>query len=301
MLRRAEALGACGGLLESRDLLHEVISLSPPGTDDGVRAGAVTLCAVMERHLGRYAEAIALLRRELARGADLSPAETVQLGLELGSSAPHASSYPDVRDDVVRTLELARSLGDEVAEAGALAVTALGEAYEGTRWPPPRPPTGPARSSTPSPTRISRACANRLPGSAGRRRSSNGTPTPNGTPGVVSPSPDGAACLRGAASAAVPVHIQVMTLRLGPALELAEEAETIARGIGSDELLAFVLASKAQALVPLSRRATVARWPSPRRPWRGPVPAPAGGRPSPGACSGTPRSTPVIRRGPARR
>lgn len=45
-------------------------------------------------------------------------------------------------------------------------------------------------------------------------------------------------------------HIQVMTLRLGPALELAEEAETIARGIGSDELLAFVLASKAQALIP---------------------------------------------------
>lgn len=59
------------------------------------------------------------------------PAETIELGLELGSSAPHATAYPDVRDDLARTLELARSLGDEVAQAGALAVTALGEVYEG--------------------------------------------------------------------------------------------------------------------------------------------------------------------------
>ncbi|MFD9114404.1 helix-turn-helix transcriptional regulator [Streptomyces bottropensis] len=251
MLRRAEALGACGGLRESRDLLHEVISLSPPGTDDGVRACAVTLCAVMERHLGRYAEAVALLRRELARSADLSPAETVQLGLELGSSAPHASSYPDVREDVTRTLDLARSLGDEVAEAGALAVTALGEAYEGNT-------AAAAEAADRAGALIDSLTDQDLAGlceplarlgwaeafleryADAERHAERGLAIAR-RGGLLYVVPHLLLCLS---------HIQVMTLRLGPALELAEEAETIARGIGSDELLAFVLASKAQALVP---------------------------------------------------
>ncbi|BBC30079.1 LuxR family transcriptional regulator [Streptomyces graminofaciens] len=251
MLRRAQALGVCGGLRESRDLLHEVISLSPPGTDDRVRASAVTLCAVMERHLGRYAEAVALLRRELARGGDLSPADSVELGLELGSSAPHASSYPDVRDDVVRTLELARSLGDEVAEAGALAVTALGEAYEGNT-------AAAAEAADRAAALIDSLTDHDLAGlceplarlgwaeafleryADAERHAERGL----------------AIARRGGRLYVVPhlllckSHVQVLMLRLRSAVELAEEAEAIARGIGSDELLAFVLASKAQSLIP---------------------------------------------------
>ncbi len=251
MLRRAEALGVCGGLRESRDLLHEVISLSPPGTDDGVRASAVTLCAVMERHLGRYAEAVALLRRELARGADLSPADTVELGLELGSSAPHASSYPDVRDDVARTLELARSLGDEVAEAGALAVTALGEAYEGNT-------VAAAEAADRAAALIDSLTDQDLAGlceplarlgwaEAFLERYADAER--HAERGLV-------VARRGGRLYVVPhlllcqSHVQVLTLRLRSALELAEEAETIARSIGSDEVLAFVLASKSQALIP---------------------------------------------------
>ncbi|MDX2839999.1 helix-turn-helix transcriptional regulator [Streptomyces ipomoeae] len=251
MLRRAEALGVCGGLRESRDLLHEVISLSPPGTGDGVRVSAVTLCAVMERHLGRYAEAVALLRRELARGSGLSTAETVELGLELGSSAPHASSYPDVRDDVARTLELARSLGDEVAEAGALAITALGESYEGN--------TAVAAEA------VDRAAA--LIDSL-TDRDLAGLCEPLARLGWAEAFLDRyadaerhaerglAIARRGGRLYVMPhlllckSHVQVQTLRLPSAVELAEEAETIARGIGSDELLAFVLAAKTQALIP---------------------------------------------------
>ncbi len=75
VLRRARALAACGGLRESRDLLQELIATprrSPggPATDenqDRLRVRAVVLCAVVERHLGRCTEAVALLRRELAR------------------------------------------------------------------------------------------------------------------------------------------------------------------------------------------------------------------------------------------
>ncbi|UUU19944.1 helix-turn-helix transcriptional regulator [Streptomyces sp. DSM 40750] len=251
MLRRAEALGACGGLREARDLLHEVISLSPPGTDDGVRASAVTLCAVMERHLGRYAEAVALLRRELARGAGLSPTETIELGLELGSSAPHASAYPDVRDDVARTLELARSLGDEVAEAGALAVTALGEAYEGNTEAAAQAADRAAAlidSLTDQDlavlceplARLSWAEAFLERYADAERHAERGLAVARRS-GRLYVMPHLLLCRS---------HVQVLTLRLRSAVELAEEAETIARGIGSDELLAFVLASKAQALIP---------------------------------------------------
>ncbi|MDT0484032.1 hypothetical protein [Streptomyces doebereineriae] len=44
-------------------------------------------------------------------------------------------------------------------------------------------------------------------------------------------------------------HVRVQSCRVSSALELADQVEDIARGIGSDQLLAFVLASKAEALV----------------------------------------------------
>ena len=257
MLRRARALGVCGGLRESRDLLHEVIAMSPAdgteGTGDtgearSVRASAVTLCAVMERHLGRYAEAVALLRRELSRTPGPTPADTVELGLELGSSAPHATPYPEIRADVARTLELARSLGDEVAQAGALAIAALGETYEGTMG-------------------AARAAADRAAGLVDAL-------TDHDLAGLCEPlarlgwaeafleryadaerhADRGLAVARRGGRLYVLPHlllckayVRLQTLRLDSAVELADEAETIARGIGSDELLAFVLANKAYA------------------------------------------------------
>ncbi|MEW2569779.1 AAA family ATPase [Streptomyces sp. NPDC047070] len=249
MLRRARALGVCGGLRESRDLLHEVIAMSPPdeeGASHSARASAVTLCAVMERHLGRYAEAVALLRRELARTRGPSDVDRVELGLELGSSAPHATSYPQMRADVVATLDLARSLGDEVAQAGALAIAALGETYEGNM--------SAARQATDRAAALVDALTDRdLAGlceplarlgwseafleryADAERHADRGL----------------AIARRGGQLYVLPhlllcksyVHLQ--TLRLETAMELADEAETIARGIGSDELLAFVLTNKA--------------------------------------------------------
>lgn len=107
-LLRARALGVSGGLKESRGLLHEVISAAGPD-DAAIRAAAVAMCAVMERHLGRLREAAALLRRELSRRPGPSPQQAVSLGLELGSSALFAVSYPEAREDVRRTLAAARS------------------------------------------------------------------------------------------------------------------------------------------------------------------------------------------------
>ncbi|MGW6414521.1 ATP-binding protein [Streptomyces sp. NPDC055055] len=252
MLRRAQALGVSGGLKESRDLLHEVIAMSPPGTPDAaaVRAAAVTLCAVMERHRGRYPEAVALLRRELVRTPAPSDADVVALGLELTSSAPHATPYPQVRAEVDRTLGLARRLGDEVAEAGLLAIAALGETYEGEM-------TVAHATTDRAAALVDALTDHELAGlceplarlgwaeafleryADAERHADRGL----------------AVARRGGRLYVVPhlllckAHVHLTTLRVESARELADEAESIARGIGSDELLAFVLANKAHALL----------------------------------------------------
>ena len=258
VLRRARALAACGGLRESRDLLQELIATprrSPGGpatgeNQDRLRVRAVVLCALVERHLGRCTEAVALLRRELAR--DPAPADVVRLGLELGSAAPQDSdtSYAQVRSEVEGALAAARSTGDEVGEAGVLAVAALGEAYEGNMT----AAHGLARQAA--------ALVDSLPDNDltalceplarlgwaeaflehypdAERHAERGLDIARRS-GQLYVVPHLLLCLS---------HVRVQTCRVSSALELADQAEDIARGIGSDQLLAFVLASKAAALV----------------------------------------------------
>ncbi|MGW6688950.1 AAA family ATPase [Streptomyces sp. NPDC054961] len=273
VLRRARALSVCGELRASRDLLHELIAGpgragSPLGAvplgavrldgraeereeeDGGLRASAVTLCASMERHLGQYGPAVALLRRELGRRPAPRPVDALALGLELGSSAPHALPYPEVREDVLRTLELARRLGDEPAEAGALTTIALGETYGGD--------LATARELT------DRAAA-RVDALADRELAGLCEPLArlSWAEFYLERYPDAERhAERGLALArrVVPLHllphlllckaiVLMNTCRPAPALELVDEAESIARGIGSDELLALVLSNKAQVLL----------------------------------------------------
>ncbi|WP_371659773.1 AAA family ATPase [Streptomyces sp. NBC_00280] len=267
VLRRARALAACGGLRESRDLLQELIATprtprrSPgdPATgenqglgeyQDRLRVRAVVLCALVERHLGRCTEAVALLRRELARGP--APADVVRLGLELGSAAPQDSgtSYAQVRTEVELALAAARSLGDEVKEAGVLAVAALGEAYEGNmtaahgfaRQAAALVDSLPDNDLTALCEPLARlgwaeAFLEHYPDAERHAERGLDIARRSGQLYVV---PHLLLCLS---------HVRVQTCRISSALELADQAEDIARGIGSDQLLAFVLASKAAALV----------------------------------------------------
>lgn len=277
MLMRARALGACGQLLESRDLLHRVMALPEPDdketddkeTDDkgtaagqgvlaaagvapgtGSRASAVVLCAEMERYLGRYSEAVALLRRELHRDPPPSPADQVALGIELGSSAPHDTSYPAVREDVARTLEVARSLGDEAGIVGALTVAALGEAYEGEM----RAADAFARETA--------ALVDALPDDDLKdlceplARLAWAEAFLERYADAERHADRGLAIARRIGQLYVhpqlllaKAHVRIQTCRLTSAVELSDEAEAIARGIGSDELLAFVLGTKAHALI----------------------------------------------------
>ncbi|MFE9842953.1 helix-turn-helix transcriptional regulator [Streptomyces goshikiensis] len=250
MLKRARALSVCGELRASRDLLHEVIAGLPADDGSGVRAAAVTLCASMERHLGQYRASVALLRRALSRRPAPAPADAVALGLELGSSAPHALPFPAVRAEVLRTLELARALGNEPAAAGALAVSALGEAYEGN--------TAAARELTDR----AAACVDAL---TDRDLADQCEPLARlGWAEFYLERYEDAErhADRGLAIArrGGPLHllphllmckaiVHTHACRLPSALDLVDEAESIARGIGSDELLGLVLANKAQVLI----------------------------------------------------
>ncbi|MER6184240.1 AAA family ATPase [Streptomyces sp. NPDC001652] len=260
-LRRARALAACGGLRESRDLLQELIvtprrSPGGPTADEDqdqqqdLRVRAVVLCALVERHLGRSTEAVALLRRELARGP--APAHVVRLGLELGSAAPQDSdtSYAQVRTEVEAALAAARSTGDEVGEAGVLAVAALGEAYEGNMAAAHRLARQAAALVDSLPDNDLTALCEPLArlGWAeaflehypdAERHAERGLDIARRS-GQLYVVPHLLLCLS---------HVRVQTCRISSALELADQAEDIARGIGSDQLLAFVLASRAAALV----------------------------------------------------
>jgi len=256
-LRRAHALAACGGLRESRDLLQELIATPsrssgdrPTGDDQDLRGRAVVLCALVERHLGRSTEAVALLRRELARGP--APADVVRLGLELGSAAPQGSgiSYPQVRAEVEAALAAARSMGDEAGEAGVLAVAALGEAYEGNMA-AAHELAGQAAALVDSlPDNDLTALCEPLArlGWAeaflehypdAERHAERGLDIARRS-GQLYVMPHLLLCLS---------HVRVQTCRVSSAVEVADQAEDIARGIGSDQLLTFALASKASALV----------------------------------------------------
>ncbi|WP_327322008.1 helix-turn-helix transcriptional regulator [Streptomyces sp. NBC_01210] len=248
-LARARALAVGGSLRESRDLLHTLISRSGPD-DASLRRDAIALCAMMERHLGHSPEATALLQRELARSPGPEPRQAVSLGLALGMAALNTVSYPDVRDEIERTLSVARSHGDLMGEMGALALGSLGEAYEGE-------------------TAAARRLADVAAGLA------DGLTDPNLTELCESlvwlawaealleryadaerHADRGLDIARRSGQVHVLPHllsskafVHLNTCRLPSALESAEEAESIARAIGSSDLLAFTLCFKALILL----------------------------------------------------
>ena len=259
-LSRARALGVGGSLRESRQLLHTVISTA--GDDDpALRADAISLCAMMERHLGHSPEATALLRRELSRTPAPPPGQAVSLGLALGMSALLTVSYPDVRADIERTLAVARSHGDPTGEAAVLALASLGEAYEGR-------------------TAAAEAFADAAAGLADSLTDPDLADLCESLVwlawaeallerfGDAERHADRALDIarRGGQLHVLPhllmsrAYVHLSTCRLPTALESADEAESLARAIGSGDLLAFTLSVKTLILLlerPLGDRQAV--------------------------------------------
>ncbi|MFJ8109143.1 ATP-binding protein [Streptomyces sp. NPDC096132] len=251
-LARARALGVGGSLRESRDLLHTLISGS--GQDDAsLRGDAIALCAMMERHLGHSPEAIALLQRELVRTPRPEPRQAVSLGLALGMAALNTVSYPDVREDLRRTLAVARSHGDLMGEMGALALGSLGEAYEGRTATARRFADAAAGLvdglTDPTLTEVSESLVWLAWAEALLERYADAER--HADRGVDIARRSGQVhVLPHLLSSRAFVHLN--TCRLPTALESAEEAESVARAIGSSDLLAFTLCFK--SLILLLRR-----------------------------------------------
>jgi len=121
---RARALSASGRLLESRDLVHEIIPLLP-GEPSDVRARTVAVAARVERLLGRHREARALLRAELDSVDHQGRHAVAELKLELAAASmmdPASFGDPGPADDAVAA---ARGAGDDLMLAAALAVWVL--------------------------------------------------------------------------------------------------------------------------------------------------------------------------------
>ncbi|MFI5685297.1 helix-turn-helix transcriptional regulator [Streptomyces sp. NPDC051636] len=249
VLARARALGVSGSLQESRDLLHTLIETSGKDHPE-LRTQAVALCAVMERHLGHSPEATALLRRELSRAPGPSPAQAVSLRLALGMSALLTASYPDAREDVAQAVVVARADDDPTGEAAALALAALGEAYEGETEAAARftDAAGSLADALTDPgladlceALVWLAWAETLLERYGdaERHVARGLRIARRT-GQLHVLPH---LLTSRA------FVHLTTCRLPSALEAAEEAEFIARAAGSEDLLGFTLAIKALVLL----------------------------------------------------
>ncbi|MFE0509533.1 ATP-binding protein [Streptomyces sp. NPDC058964] len=249
VLARARALGVSGSLRESRNLLHGLIRTSGKDHPE-LRTEAVAQCAVMERYLGHSPEATALLRGELSRHPGPSPAQAVSLRLALGMSALQTTSYPETRADVAEAVAIARCDDDPTGEAAALALAALGEAYEGETEAAARFADA-ARGLTdaltdPDLTALCEALVwlswaeTLLERYADAER--------HITRGLD-------IARRGGRLHVLPhlltsrAFVHLGTCRLPSALEAAEEAESIARAAGSDDLLAFALAIKTLVLL----------------------------------------------------
>ncbi|MEY9935615.1 DNA-binding CsgD family transcriptional regulator [Catenulispora sp. GP43] len=249
ILQRAHALAVCGRLRESRALLHEVIALSADDEATSTRIVAVALCSGVERHLGQYPEAMALLRREMARRPEPNLAEVIALTLALGSVAVQDGSYRQVRNEMDHALSLARTLGDEASEAGLLAVAALGEVVDGettlalehvrhaVALLDALPDDGGADLCEPL-TRLAYAEVQLERFAEADRHADRGLALARRT-GRTSVLPYLLLC-----KAQVGSH----TGHLAHALGQVEEAEEIARGFGSEELLVLTLGIKTQVL-----------------------------------------------------
>lgn len=249
-LARARALGFGGDLRTGRALLHDLISTLTTTADAALRADAIALCATMEMHLGHSPEATALLRRELSGTPAPSPRQTVALGRALGMSGLLTGTYPEVRAEVARTIDVARSNRDAVGEAAILALASLGEICEGEVAAARRfaeaagvlldgltdpDLTGPCDSLVW--LAWTEALLDRYGAAERHNDRALEIARAGGRLDVL------AQLLTNRA------FVQMTTFRLSSALRSAEEAESIARGIGSPDLLAFTLSFKTLVLL----------------------------------------------------
>jgi DNA-binding NarL/FixJ family response regulator len=243
--RLARALVLGGRFAASRDLLHELLDTRAADAAAD-RSAAVVLCGHAEQRLGRYPEAIALLRAEVARLGETSSPERVGLCLELGLTALLANDYAAARADITWARAAAHGAGDRLGEATALAFSAFGEVCVGH--------TAVARQAADAASRL----VDGLPDSAlsGEREA---LCMLGWAEMLLERFADaerhlarGHAIIRRTGQSHGLPHVllgqslvSMFTGRMAAALDFAQQAEDAAHLVGSDHLLGIVLAIKA--------------------------------------------------------
>ena len=104
MLLRARALLVTGRIGECRDTLQDLLVLLPAEPSEQ-RSAAVSMCGTVERLLGRYDEAQALLMTELARLPDRHGRPAVRMRIDIAAGLLQCAKFEDARTWVTQALE----------------------------------------------------------------------------------------------------------------------------------------------------------------------------------------------------
>lgn len=129
LLALANTLAVSGQLAASRDTLVDALALVPPEST-ALRTRMITSQATLERLLGRYPQARALLRGELESLADLGAVEAADLLFEMAGSACSNGHYAEAHRWAQQAVAAARE-HDRPLYAAALSLLARTTASAG--------------------------------------------------------------------------------------------------------------------------------------------------------------------------
>ncbi|MBB5897492.1 helix-turn-helix transcriptional regulator [Kutzneria kofuensis] len=131
MLLQARAMLVIGQLHECRGTLQEVLALLPAEPSEQ-RSTAVSMCATVERLLGRYDEAQALLVGELARLPDRHDRPALGMRIDIAAGLLQCAKFEDARGWVTEALDSpARHRMRPLTTTIGLSILATADAYTG--------------------------------------------------------------------------------------------------------------------------------------------------------------------------
>lgn len=130
LLGRAGALAAAGHFIDSHRAMLEAVSIVPAEMSV-LRTRVATLCAAVERFLGRYDQANARLVAALRLLPDVASADAAELLIELTLNGFYRSTYEAMHDWATQAVTAAGVAGQRALTATALAMPALADAMTG--------------------------------------------------------------------------------------------------------------------------------------------------------------------------
>ena len=130
LLARSWALAAVGRFTDSHEAALEAVALVP-GQPSALNTTTATVCASVERFLGRYEHAHARLVRALRLLPESASAERAELLIELTLNEFYRSRYQAMHDWAAPAVSTAQEVGDAALIAAAAVMPAFADAMTG--------------------------------------------------------------------------------------------------------------------------------------------------------------------------